>query len=356
MTNARTGAGLASTATRAILRRLPLAATLIGLGLAVWLVATNDTTAIGAAFARIGPLGLAAIVLVRMVILLLCGLGWACLLDRIAAVPQAAFVILRFVREGINTLLPVASVGGDIVGGRLLTFWGAAGTFAAASILVDLLIQSGALVAFAVVGVVLLHQVPGEEATLLAQWASHALIAMTIVLAAFFAFQRAGALRRLTNLVGDLGRRFTRDGGGADTETKPGAPAQAGDVQDALDRVWAAGRRRPLLWSTVLHVAAWFLGAVEIWIALVCLGVEGAGLADAIVIEALTQAIKAMAFPVPSGLGIQEGGFVLVGGLFGLDAGTALALSLVKRVPDVVLGLPALMVWQSLEARRGTVI
>ena len=36
-------------------------------------------------------------------------------------------MLLRLVREGINVLLPVASVGGDVVGGRLLTFWGATG-------------------------------------------------------------------------------------------------------------------------------------------------------------------------------------------------------------------------------------
>ena len=55
--------------------------------------------------------------------------------------------LLRFVREGINVLLPVASVGGDVVGGRLLTFWGVSGALAAASILVDMLFQVGTQVA-----------------------------------------------------------------------------------------------------------------------------------------------------------------------------------------------------------------
>ncbi len=68
-------------------------------------------------------------------------------------------------------------------------------------------------------------------------------------------------------------------------------------------------------------------------------------------IEALGQAIKAAAFLVPSGLGVQEGGFVLLCGLFGIDSGTALALSLAKRVPDVVLGLPAS--WCGRTWRRG---
>ncbi len=45
-------------------------------------------------------------------------------------------------------------------------------------------------------------------------------------------------------------------------------------------------------------------------------------------LESLSQAIKSAAFPVPSGLGVQEGGFVLLGSLFGIDPGTALALSL----------------------------
>lgn len=108
-----------------LLRRLPLVGTLAGLALGVWLVATNDLGAIGAAFGRIGLAGLAAIVLVRAVIVLLCGLAWARILSGIppsgraggAAQPPVetgAFVILRFVREGVNVLLPVASVGGEV--------------------------------------------------------------------------------------------------------------------------------------------------------------------------------------------------------------------------------------------------
>jgi len=52
---------------------------------------------------------------------------------------------------------------------------------------------------------------------------------------------------------------------------------------------------------------------------------------------------------------VQEGGFVVVCALFGIDAHTAIALSLAKRVPDVALGLPALLVWQNIEARRASV-
>jgi putative membrane protein len=331
---------------RAVLRRLPLVGTILGLGLALWLVATNDLGAVAEAFGRIGLPGLVAIVLVRAAVIALCGLAWARILEGLSAAQAGAFITLRFVREGINVLLPVASVGGDLVGGRLLTFRGVAGTLAAASILVDMLMQVATQALFALGGVALLARVEGEAAARLAGWTLQALLVTGLVLAAFFAFQRTGALRGIERRLADLGRRFVRDGG------SPGS--DSGGVQASLDRVWDRSRRGHLAQSFVLHLAAWVLGAVEIWIALACIGIENVGFAEALVIEALSQAIKSAAFPVPSGLGVQEGGFVLLGALFGIDAGTALALSLAKRVPDVVLGLPALLVWQNLEARRSS--
>ena len=126
-------------------------------------------------------------------------------------------------------------------------------------------------------------------------------------------------------------------------------------VQEALDVVWARERRGPIAQSVALHAVAWGLGAAEIWIVLACIGVE-VSLTEVLVLESLSQAIKSAAFAVPSGLGVQEGGFVVVGALFGLDAGTAIALSLAKRVPDVALGLPSLIVWQTLEAKRAQVL
>jgi glycosyltransferase 2 family protein len=38
--------------------------------------------------------------------------------------------------------------------------------------------------------------------------------------------------------------------------------------------------------------------------------------------------------------------------VFGVPAEAALGLALVKRIPDVVLGVPALVIWQAMEGRR----
>lgn len=337
---------------RGVVRRLPLVGTLLGLGLGVWLIATNDLGSVTDAFGRVGAVGLVSIVLVRVVIILLCGLAWAQIVRGIAGLGQAktgAFVLLRFVREGINVLLPVASIGGDVVGGRLLTFWGATGTLAAGSILVDMLFQAGTQALFALGGVMLLLQVGGDSAQGLATWVLRVLGVTALLLTAFLLVQRSAAARTVAGKAIDRLRRTFRGQDGVTKQT-------GGSVYDALDAIWGANRSGRLAVSVLLHLVAWMLGAVEIWIALACIGVANVGFAEVMVIEALSQAIKSAAFPVPSGLGVQEGGFVLLGSLFGIDAGTALALSLIKRVPDVVLGLPALLLWQALEARRALIL
>ncbi|MCY1173965.1 putative membrane protein [compost metagenome] len=49
---------------------------------------------------------------------------------------------------------------------------------------------------------------------------------------------------------------------------------------------------------------------------------------------------------------MQEAAYVLIGPLVGLPPATALALSLLKRARDVVIAVPALLVWQIGEYRR----
>lgn len=67
-----------------------------------------------------------------------------------------------------------------------------------------------------------------------------------------------------------------------------------------------------------------------------------------VILKRLTQALRAAAFPVPSALGVQEGGFTVLGALFGILPEAALALSFVKRVPD----LPGFLTWYWLEMQQ----
>ena len=59
-------------------------------------------------------------------------------------------------RESINNLLPVAAVGGDVFGARLLKKRGVSGGVAGASVVVDLLAQTATQAVFTAIGVMLL--------------------------------------------------------------------------------------------------------------------------------------------------------------------------------------------------------
>jgi uncharacterized membrane protein YbhN (UPF0104 family) len=70
------------------------------------------------------------------------------------------------------------------------------------------------------------------------------------------------------------------------------------------------------------------------------------------VIESLTQAVRAGAFMIPSAIGAQEAGLILLCGIFGVPPDEALALSLIKRAADVIVGVPGLIALQIMEGGR----
>jgi putative membrane protein len=120
-----------------------------------------------------------------------------------------------------------------------------------------------------------------------------------------------------------------------------------------LDRAVTLSYRRTsrVLRCLAWQLAGWAAGAGEIWLALHYLG-HPVGVSEALILEALIQAVSSTAFLVPGAIGVQEGGFVLFGGLLGLGAEVALALALARRVRDIVVFTPALVWWQLLESRR----
>jgi uncharacterized membrane protein YbhN (UPF0104 family) len=100
-----------------------------------------------------------------------------------------------------------------------------------------------------------------------------------------------------------------------------------------------------------VHVAGWVVGIAEVWIVFDFMG-HPIGVGEALVIESLLHAVRGAAFAVPGALGAQEGALVLLCAAFGIPPEQAIALSLVKRAADLVLGIPGLIGWQMLEWGR----
>ena len=120
----------------------------IGVGVAVWLVIAANFTVVVHSFAQIGW-GIAAIILVRAVMIMMNGVAWGELLATSTNAPFVVFPLLRWVREAIDVLLPVGSIGGSLVCARLLTFWRVSSTIAVAGVVVDVFLQTVAQIMFA---------------------------------------------------------------------------------------------------------------------------------------------------------------------------------------------------------------
>jgi putative membrane protein len=312
----------------------PLAA-MLGLALLTGLTAYYGFASVGQALASAGW-GAALVVLARALAVTGAGIAWSLLIPGAVVHRLGLFVGVRFIREAINCLFPVAQVGGDLIGARLVTFFGVSPGLAFASVLVDIFIQVATLLVFVVAGVGILLDVSDDHG--LATAVSYGLLVAVPAIAGFFVVLRLGGSRPITAWLVQFAER--REWAVIDQVTS---------LTQNLQGMW---QRRNGLWGSLLvHGALWVFGASEVWIALAFMG-HPVTAVDAVAIESVGQAVRAAAFAMPGGLGVQDGGLIAVCGVFGVPPEVALALALVKRIAELVLGVPGLLAWQALESRR----
>src|SRR4051794_10371854 len=128
------------------------------IGLTLWYGADH----VGAAMVSTGWAAI-AVVVARIAAVAIAGGGWWLLFPLEQRPSVWLCTGLRFIREGANALLPLAQIGGDFIGARCLALRGVRGTLAAASVIVDVLIQAISQLVFALIGLVLLMAMGGNE-------------------------------------------------------------------------------------------------------------------------------------------------------------------------------------------------
>jgi hypothetical protein len=88
----------------------------------------------------------------------------------------------------------------------------------------------------------------------------------------------------------------------------------------------------------------------EVWLAAYLLG-HPIGIVEAMMLKSISGTLSDAAFVVPNSYGVQEGAFVLLGGLIGLAPDVSLAISLAMRIREVIIDVPGLVLWQHAEGR-----
>jgi putative membrane protein len=269
--------------------------------------------------------------------LLLDAAGWRAIIA--ARCKLSTLFLIAVVRQAVNGLLPVANIGGEIVGIRLLARTGVEGTWAAASVIVEVLLTVVGQYLFVALGVVFLLQITqamrlGNE-LLVGLAASAPIIALLVIL-----LRHGSVFKRLQQVAARFGPNLRESG----------ITLRGADVDAAIGVLFEAHARlaRALCWQ----FAGLLAECLETWAALRFLGVS-VSFSQALILESLTQAARQFLFIVPAGLGVQELGLVAVGHVLGIGSDVAIALSLAKRMTRIVFGVPALLAWQWTEAQEG---
>ncbi len=315
------------------MRAFAVLAFLIGLAGAVALVVWFGAGAIAAAVAGLGWLGFLALCLAHAPVAALLGAGWRVCLPADARASLLAVSWARVLRDAGAEVLPFSQLGGYVIGARAAVMEGVPGVEAAASTLADLTTEAVAQIAFTALGLIAIADIrPGAPIIRPTVFALVVVAALSVALAL--------SLRR--------GQRLSRLGGSAAKRWLAGF----GDVEKTLAALREIGARRgAVAASLALHLVAWLGVALEAWLALRLIGAP-ISIEGAVALESLLFAARSVAFLAPNALGVQEGAYALLAPLVGLDPTDALALSLIKRARDLVIGAPALLIWQRREVAQ----
>jgi putative membrane protein len=259
------------------------------------------------------------------------GIAWWVLVPKVA-LPTVIWG--RLVREGGRNCLPFSELGGLVFGARAIMLFGVDFTIASASSVADVICEGIALAPFLLFGLImLLARAPGSSLLLPVALGLGALLAGGGI--AFLS--RQNLAKFLRNSVARRLRRWI-----------PESPERVSAVEHAINKLFHRYPR--IVCASLLHLHCWFGGGGNVWIAYHLLGATPS-LIDALAIESILSGALAVGFLVPAGLAVQELTYVGVGQIFGMPAHISLSLSFIRRVRDIAVGAPSLVLWQGLAAR-----
>ncbi len=277
----------------------------------------------------VGWLGVGIMALCHAVPLILCGTAWSSLQT---GVPPHVFIVWRWIKDGVGELAGFLPLSGEMAAIRMMSRRGFRIADASAIVVVDVTAEAIAQFFFSLLGVAMWLQLyPESEVT---RWGLIALAVSIPGLAAFVALQRSVVVRFLETLPSRL-MPHAWD-----------APDADAGIHAAIHAVYANKARfaRSVGW----HAVAWAAGAIEAYVALRLLG-HPMGVGEVLALESIIYAIRSIAFMVPAAIGLQEGGYVIIGAVLGLPTEVALAVSILKRGRELLMGLPALLAWHFVE-------
>ncbi len=308
---------------------------LAGTAILVWLVMRRNIGEVLSVFSLVG-LNIFWLGVYRIFPIGLDASGWGQLFSKGHRPRSTDLFLARWIAESVNTLFPVAQVGGHILRARIISKKYASSNEAGATVMVDFTIGLTTQIFFTLTGLVLLLLQTNNY-----QKTSSILIGIgvaTAVIAVFFFSQKAGLFGFLAARTNILYRKKA-----------PAIVAGARTIDKKINEIY--GRRKKLLACLCRRFIAWMAKSGENWLFFFFAGAP-ITIQDAIILESLCTAFRSAAFFIPGGLGVQDGSLLIIGSLLGLGTDGMMALALAKRFRELIVGLPGLAWWFFRENRQ----
>ena len=305
----------------------------VGFALAVFVVMHIGFGEVYGAVIRVGWLGFALILLAAMPIIAVLALAWRAVVGPL--IPYWVFFASRQLRDSATDLLPFTQIGGVVIGARAGILAGLKPIKAYSTAVVDITCETMAQIAFTIIGL-LIGFTRLKASSDLAIYIDALILGTALLVPAVIAFvvlQRKGS-----KLAGKMAEQFL-----------PKAVAHTEAFTAEIEALYQQPMKLAL--CSTYHLVAWIAAAAWLWVMFTLCGAD-VTLMDCIAIESLASALRSAAVFIPAAVGVQEAGYAALAPVFGAGPEIGLAVSLLKRARDVVLGIPVLLVWQAVEGKR----
>jgi glycosyltransferase 2 family protein len=308
---------------------------LLGLALAIYLVAYTGLGPVFSAVAAVGWGGFALLCLYALALFVVLGGAWSVLLPESSLANARIFVWARMVREAATDVLPFSQLGGLVFGARAAILHGVADSWVYSSTIVDVTTEMLAQIIYVALGILILD-LRAPPTSFAQSLIKGLLIGLACAVAAagfFLVLQRHG--HRVVE-------KFT-------ARILPSALRHTVAVGTALQSIYRSRARVGA--SLVLHSVGWVGSAIGAWIAFRLIGLR-VDLKSVFALESLVSAIRSTAVFIPHALGAQEAAYTVLSPLFGIGAEFGLAVSVIKRARDLLIGIPIMLIWQAIEGHK----
>jgi glycosyltransferase 2 family protein len=312
----------------------PLIIAALGLVLALYSFIHVGFGAVFSAAGAVGWGGFAILCLYSLGLFVPLAEAWNVLLAGSSLSRLIVFVWARMVRDAASELLPFSQLGGIYLGARTAIQQGILQPQVCASTIVDVTAEMAAQILFIAIGVAMLSvRVPRSPISVSITTIVISGLALALIVSAILIL-----LQRYGHLIVKLM-----------TERLPGLVLSAAAVTSELNLLCRSKNRLGM--SVTLHFLAWIGSAIGAWIAFRLIGAR-VDFMTVLAIESLVCAARSTAVFIPNALGVQEAAYALLCPLFGVGAEVGLAVSLLKRARDLLIGVPTLLIWQVSEGRQ----